>query len=118
MNSLEGLTPEQIQELMKLGGLAEKDDLLKEQLAQAQALRAPRHGYGFWGGLTNGLADVSDKIFSGIEAHQAKTQLDANMAEQAKARGLAAGLLGQPAVPRIGYEELGPDGKKTYSGGY
>ncbi len=119
MSIWDEMTPEQAQQWMKLAGLAQKDDMLKEQLAQAQALRAPRKGYGFWGGLTNGLADASDSIFSGIEAHNAKSQLEANMAEQDALRGKAPQLLRTPVTPRVtGYEDIGPDGKKTYMGGY
>lgn len=122
MNSLEGLTPEQIQQLIKLGGLGEKQDLLKEQLAQANALRNPRKGYGFWGGLTNGLADVADKVISGIEARQAREQMGLTQAEIDRIRGLAGGALERPQEQRperqTGYPEIMPNGSTRYTGGY
>lgn len=99
MNSIEGLAPEQIQQLVRLGGLGEKNDLLKEQMARAEALKNPRQAYGFWGGLTNGLADATDKVFSGFKAHDAQEMMKANMAEIDRLRGLAGGALGARPQP-------------------
>lgn len=119
MTGIEGLSPEQIQQLVRLSGLGEKQDLLKEQLAQATALRNPRKSYGVWGGVTNGLADVADNVFRGLEARQAREKMDANSAEIDRLRGLAGGALGRrPDVPQAGYQELLPGGASRYTGGY
>lgn len=111
MSIWDEMTPEQFEAATKLAGLADKNELLKEQMAQAMALRNPRKGYGLWGGLTNGLADAADKVFAGLNAHEAKAEMEKNMAEQGQTRGVLGGLFRErrPRPAPGNGTPLGPD---------
>lgn len=59
----------QMDSLLGLSGPVDRLDALKEQMAQALALRnKPRHHYSTWGGaLAGGLGDIVDGIHSKVD---------------------------------------------------
>jgi hypothetical protein len=89
------LSPEQLQQLMHLGTLNQRSDLIQQQMQQAIALRKPsgeKHITGF-GAAVGGLADIGNSVVGQIRENKAREALDKNMTEQEKARSIIAELL-------------------------
>lgn len=72
---------ERIQALLDTAGLQDKQDLLREQLEQAIALRkgsGQRH-YGLAGGLANGIADALKNVGSFMQEARLEPKIQENM---------------------------------------
>jgi hypothetical protein len=91
------LSPEDRKRLMGLGSLGDENDLLAQQMQQAEALRRGSgvQGYGAAGGALQGAADAVNNIFGAIQQKRAGDEMRANMKQMGDIRGgLFGGLLG------------------------
>jgi len=88
------MTPEELEQLLGLGTLDERQQMLGHQMAQAELLRQPsnKHYSTGWGAALGGLADV-------VRAGQGQYQL-----EQAQ-QGMED-ILGKKDAGRVAYGEL------------
>jgi hypothetical protein len=111
MDVLAGVDPAKRGELVKqwmgLGGLQDKDALLKEQMAQAQALlNAPGRHYNTWGGaLAGGLGDIVSGIGNKRELDRLtadqKTNADLIQAGRDTFGQTYAGIGAPPGIPQM-----------------
>jgi hypothetical protein len=74
------LPPDVVAQLMQMGSLNRQDELLQQQLAQAEALRQTpqRHSYGAMAGIGNGIANAVNGIHAGFMQHDAQQGLQGN----------------------------------------
>jgi hypothetical protein len=88
------LSPEQLQQLMHLGTLNQRSDLLQQQMQQALALRKPsgeKHVTGF-GAAVGGLADIGNSVIGQLRENKAREALDQNITEQEQGRTTLANV--------------------------
>lgn len=96
---LSQLTPEELQQLMGMGTLDERGQLLQQQLQMADALRQPQageHSTGL-GAALGGLGDVLRGTIGGIAGKQAMGKMEGLMGQKDAGRNtfLQAFLKGQ-----------------------
>jgi hypothetical protein len=88
----ENMSPEELQQLMHLGSLSEQQDIIKDQIAQAMALRKPS-GVQHTTGLGALFGSLGDTLGNGLSVHrenQLRHQQHDLMGQQERARGLFA----------------------------
>ena len=88
---LASLTPEQLQEIMGLGTVDARSDIVAQQLAQADALRNAQVGNNMTpgGAALSGMGNLLDKVRGGLETQDLRAQQQ--------------GLLGQQDAGRMTY---------------
>lgn len=89
--------PNGAEEMSNLGTLDERSELLKQQLAQANALRG-RTGQKFrtpWGAGLNMVGDLARQLGGGIQANRAQEGQEALLNQKDKGRLLHQKLLSQ-----------------------
>jgi hypothetical protein len=89
------LPPDVVAQLMQMGALNRQDELLQQQLAQAEALRQmpQRHSYGAMAGIGNGIANAVNGIHAGFMQHDSTQGLEDNMKKETSGALALAGLL-------------------------
>lgn len=96
MDSLfDGLTPEQVQQILHLGTLNQQNGMIDDQVQQALAGAKPsgvQHTSPM-GALFGGLGDAAREVGGAAKAHQLRGQQQQNLTDQEKARQLFAQLL-------------------------
>jgi hypothetical protein len=109
----QGVPPEQRQavlgQLVGLGGLNDKNAMLREQMAQAeQLMNAPRQRFSTWGGaLAGGIGDIVSKIAGKGKLDKLTAEQEA-IAKQIDAGRQKFGSLAFPEAPPVPQPMPGP----------
>jgi len=87
---LQQMTPEELEQLIGLGTLDERQQMLGHQMAQAELLRQPsnRHYSTGWGAALGGLADVVRAGQGQYQLEQAQQGMQDLLAQKDAGRGL------------------------------
>jgi hypothetical protein len=108
-NQLAQFTPAELRQLLTLGVAPEKQQMLQQQMMQAEALRqgsGQQHSSPL-GALFGGVADAGGALLGGVRQHQLRDQMDQLMGGQVDARQMLLQKLlqgrqppqAQPALP-------------------
>ncbi len=88
---LQFLTPERVQSMSGMAGLQDKNAMLQQQLAQAEALRQPRgerHSEGL-GAALGGVGDILRQIKGQMQESSLNDEMKANLAGIQKGRDVS-----------------------------
>lgn len=98
MALLEYMTPEEQQQLLGMGSIPGRSQLVQGQLDRAQGLMQPQSGRHttLGGAIGGGLGDVARSLIGGFQTADADKRLAALLAQQDAGRGLYAEALGRP----------------------
>lgn len=101
---LSQMSPEELEELLRLGTLDERGALLEQQLAQAQALRQPdnRQHYSGFAGAMAGLSNAANNVYGAYQQKKLGEQQQALLGQKDAGRGLYADAIRRrPAQPTM-----------------
>ena len=119
MQSPDAIDPALLAQLMSLGVMDDKGDILTNQVAQAQALQRPQqnqYGHTPWGAALGGLGEAIDKTRGAYRESQLRGKQQGLLDQKTDARDTAAQLLQARALRAQGFDPAAYARRQTMVG--